>query len=58
MLATFRAGYGEYVGEPWFIRLVEDLKGTNPEFRKWWPQHDVREAPLKRVRLDHPASDL
>lgn len=54
ILATFRASCGEYVGEPWFLRLVEDLKRGSPEFRRWWPRHDVREAPLERVVLDHP----
>ena len=58
MLATFRASGSEYVGEPWFVRLVEDLKGASPEFRKWWPEHDVRGAPLERVRLDLPGVGL
>jgi transcriptional regulator with XRE-family HTH domain len=54
MLATFRASCGKHVGESWFLRLVEDLKRGSPEFRRWWPQHDVREAPLERLVLDHP----
>ena len=54
MLAMFRASVGEYVDEPWFIRLVEHLEEASPEFRGWWPRHDVRGAPLERVRLDHP----
>ena len=35
-------------------RLVEHLKGASPEFREWWPRHDVQGAPLERIRFDHP----
>ncbi len=58
MLATFRASGSEYVAEPWFYRLVEHLKEASLEFREWWPRHDVRGAPLERVRLDHPSVGL
>lgn len=58
MLATFRATCSRYVGEPWFIQLVEDLKGRSPEFQKWWPRHDVRETPLQHIKLNHPKAGL
>lgn len=58
MLAAFRASGEEFAGEPWFVRLVEDLKRVSPEFREWWPEHDVREAPVERVRLNHPSVGL
>lgn len=58
MLAAFRASGEEFAGEPWFVRLVEDLKRASLEFRKWWPEHEVHEAPVKRVKLDHPSVGL
>lgn len=54
MLATFRASSSEYVDELWFVRLVEYLKESSLEFREWWARHDVREAPLERVRIYDP----
>jgi transcriptional regulator with XRE-family HTH domain len=53
-LAAFRAKLGDHIGEPWFVQLVEDLKQTSPEFRNWWPDHDVRQPPLGRIALNHP----
>jgi transcriptional regulator with XRE-family HTH domain len=58
MLATFRATCSRYVGEPWFVQLVEDLKVRSPEFQKWWPRHEVRETPLQHIKLDHPKAGL
>jgi transcriptional regulator with XRE-family HTH domain len=58
MLATFRATCSRYIGEPWFVQLVEDLKVRSPEFQKWWPRHDVRETPLQHIKLDHPKAGL
>ena len=57
-LAAFRATLGDRIGEPWFIQLVEDLKQTSPEFRNWWPHHDVRQPPLGRIALNHPGAGL
>jgi transcriptional regulator with XRE-family HTH domain len=57
-LAAFRATLGEHIGEPWFVQLVEDLKQTSPEFRNWWPDHDVLQPPLGRMALNHPDAGL
>jgi transcriptional regulator with XRE-family HTH domain len=57
-LAAFRATLGDRIGEPWFVQLVEDLKQTSPEFRNWWPDHDVRQPPLGRIALNHPDAGL
>jgi transcriptional regulator with XRE-family HTH domain len=57
-LAAFRATLGDHIGEPWFTQLVEDLKQTSPEFRNWWPSHDVRQPPLGRIALEHPEAGL
>jgi transcriptional regulator with XRE-family HTH domain len=57
-LAAFRATLGDHIGESWFAQLVEDLKQTSPEFRNWWPSHDVRQPPLGRIQLNHPEAGL
>jgi transcriptional regulator with XRE-family HTH domain len=57
-LAAFRATLGDRIGEPWFVQLVEDLRQTSPEFRNWWPDHDVRQPPLGRIALNHPEAGL
>jgi len=53
-LAMFRAESARYAGDPDFERLIALLTRLSPEFRDWWPKHEVL-APLagcKRVR--HP----
>lgn len=53
MLATFRASCCQYVGTPWFVRLVEELREFSPEFREWWTHHEVRATPVKHIKLNH-----
>lgn len=36
------------------IELVDELNETCPEFRAWWPQHEVFGAPKGRHELNHP----
>ncbi|QBD75380.1 XRE family transcriptional regulator [Ktedonosporobacter rubrisoli] len=40
-LARFRASCGRIPNDPWLARLIEDLLQISPQFREWWPQHDV-----------------
>jgi transcriptional regulator with XRE-family HTH domain len=54
MLALFRASTERYVGEPWFKALVADLEQTSPEFRAWWPRHDIQAAHAGPKELKHP----
>ncbi|GCE08205.1 helix-turn-helix transcriptional regulator [Dictyobacter aurantiacus] len=42
VLAEFRADSALFADEEWFTRLVADLQRVSPEFRAWWPRHDVR----------------
>jgi transcriptional regulator with XRE-family HTH domain len=53
-LALFRASTGRYVGERWFTTLVTDLKQISPEFRDWWPRHDVQRVHTGKQELNHP----
>jgi len=54
MLALFRASTERYVGETWFKALVADLGQTSPEFRAWWPRHDIQAAHAGPKELNHP----
>lgn len=54
MLETFRTSSGKHVAEAWFIEFINTLENDSLEFREWWSQHDVREAPMERIEIDHP----
>jgi hypothetical protein len=54
MLAEFRADSVRYADEEWFKRLVADLQHVSPEFRAWWPRHDVRGRADARKDIEHP----
>ena len=53
-LAEFRAVSVRYPGDPWIEELIEDLKDASPEFRQWWPHHDVRGAVDGHKVMEHP----
>ena len=54
LLAQFRADSAPYAGDPWFGELIEHLERASPEFRAWWPRHDVLGSMEGRVDFDHP----
>ncbi|GHO46342.1 helix-turn-helix transcriptional regulator [Ktedonospora formicarum] len=54
VLALFRSSTERYVGEDWFKALVTDLQATSPEFRAWWPRHDIRSIHTGNKELQHP----
>ncbi len=56
VLAQFRADSARHVGDPWFTELIDDLHRASPEFRAWWPRHDVWGNPDGRKELEHPCS--
>ena len=45
ILARFRASCRRFLGDPWLTELIEDLTLSSPEFREWWPRHDVQGTP-------------
>jgi len=45
-LAEFRAANARYPGDRWFEELIEDLKQVSPDFRRWWPHHDLVRSAL------------
>lgn len=54
VLALFRASTAQCLGEEWHRRFVADLAERSPEFRAWWPQHDVRASHAGPKLYDHP----
>ncbi len=53
-LATFRADTARYAGHPDLERLVAALDQKSPEFRAWWPRHEVLAPMAGHKRIDHP----
>jgi len=54
LLAYFRMSYSRNMGDPSFTELIDALTQASPEFRAWWPQHDVLGTPDGRKELNHP----
>jgi transcriptional regulator with XRE-family HTH domain len=55
-LATFRADYAPYRGDPDFERLIAKLKAVSAEFREWWVGQDVLPPLPGCKRIDHPVA--
>jgi transcriptional regulator with XRE-family HTH domain len=54
ILAQFRATCGRYPGDPRLTELIEDLMLRSPEFRAWWPAHEVLDAEEGHKTFNHP----
>jgi hypothetical protein len=54
VLAQFRAASARYPGDPRFAVLIGDLERASPEFRAWWPRHDVLGDLDCRKKILHP----
>ncbi len=54
VVAVFRGISGRQGGDPWFARFAADLGRDSPEFRRWWPRHDVRGPSDATREIDHP----
>ena len=53
-LATFRADTARYAGHPDYERLIARLAEKSPEFRAWWPRHEVLAPVAGNKRIAHP----
>jgi transcriptional regulator with XRE-family HTH domain len=53
-LARFRSDHARHVGEPAFEELIGALQDASPEFREWWPRHEVASSAEGRKVLNHP----
>lgn len=59
ILAQFRASCGRYPGDPRLTALIHDLMLRSPEFRAWWPDHEVLSTLEGLKTFNHPqAGDL
>ena len=56
MIARFRADHARHIGDPGFESLVEGLLKASPEFRRWWPRHEVLGSSDGRKTLIHPTA--
>jgi hypothetical protein len=54
VLAQFRVSCGQWPGDPRFADLIERLKQSSPEFRLWWPRHEIRGRQDGCKELMHP----
>jgi transcriptional regulator with XRE-family HTH domain len=54
LLAQFRATCGRYPDDPWLTELIHDLMIASPEFRAWWPNHEVLAASEGHKTFNHP----
>jgi transcriptional regulator with XRE-family HTH domain len=54
ILAEFRASCAHYLESPRLTELIQNLILRSPEFRAWWPDHEVLGAPEGQKKLNHP----
>lgn len=54
ILAQFRSSYGRLPGDPVLTKLIQDLTEISPEFRAWWPDHEVLRGPEGKKVFNHP----
>jgi transcriptional regulator with XRE-family HTH domain len=53
-LARFRAQHARRPDDPSFAALVEQLSEASPEFRAWWPRHEVIGEQAGTKTIEHP----
>jgi len=56
LLARFRADHAKHVGDPSFEALIEALTRASPDFRRWWPRHEVLGSGEGRKSIVHPVA--
>ena len=54
ILAQFRSSSGRHPGDSQVTELIHDLMLRSPEFRAWWPDHEVQSGQEGRKTLNHP----
>lgn len=54
LLAQFRAGSSQFIGDAWFQELIDELNESSQEFRDWWPLYQVMGIPEGCKKLNHP----
>jgi transcriptional regulator with XRE-family HTH domain len=54
MLARFRAEHARRLGDRDFAALLDALEQASPDFRAWWPHHEVLTEQLGTKTIEHP----
>lgn len=54
LLAQFRSSCGRHPEDAQLTALIHDLLRCSPEFRAWWPDHEVLGPVEGRKTLNHP----
>jgi transcriptional regulator with XRE-family HTH domain len=53
-IASLHARHDQYPDDRWLAELIADLQQASPEFRAWWPEHDIRLACGSLYEINHP----
>jgi hypothetical protein len=53
--ALFRMQATQHLDDPWFATMAERLRQVGPEFRQWWPLHEVRQRRDRAITFALPA---
>ncbi len=54
VMAQYRATYGQYIGDPNFETIIEQLHIESPEFADWWDNHDIVGRADVHKEIIHP----
>ncbi|GHO81815.1 transcriptional regulator [Ktedonobacter sp. SOSP1-85] len=57
-IALLRARSDRYANEIWFRELITELHRLSPEFRAWWPEHDILFTCHDQNEINHPLIGL
>lgn len=52
-LSMFRSYYGEYVGDGWYDRFLEEMMREHPDFKAMWETSQVSYAPEVHLEFRH-----
>jgi transcriptional regulator with XRE-family HTH domain len=55
LLGRYRASAARHPGDPEFAALTGRLRAASPEFRDWWPRHDISPLSSGTKLVHHPA---
>lgn len=54
VVAQFRADYGRNPGDPRCEEILNRVMAVSPQFRTWWPLHEVQDRHHRRKDYHHP----
>ncbi|WP_201373930.1 helix-turn-helix transcriptional regulator [Ktedonobacter robiniae] len=53
-IALLHANYDQHPEDPWLRELIADLHASSPEFRAWWPEHEILLSCQGLDEIQHP----